>query len=194
MNSISETLYYNQRIILSAPTKNPICWKITKVEQISPKGINHLTFYQDHYNQNTDAFEYEDGTISREYYSDNIIVGMYADYYSSDIVPEDNLQPKTYNAEISYAGTKAEIKIGGSYKKFSVTFEDDVFRPGTWSYYINGKQTQDIIESSTGLEENQIKVKFTDDIKDDYIGSVFTIKYTSIDGIETSQDMIMVSI
>lgn len=194
MNSISETIFYNQRIILSAPIKEPVCWRITKVEQISPKGINRLTFAQDRYDQHKDAFEYSDGTFSKEYDADKQIVGMWADYYSSSVLPKDHDEPtpSTIYSVITCSG-KQEIKVGGSYKKLIVEFfdgeESAAFQTGQWQFYVNDEL---IDVSILGTElENQIKIKFTED--DSYIGKNLTIKYVSDEGITSSLDVAIVS-
>ena len=198
MNSISETLFYNQRIILSAPIKEPICWKITKVEQISPKGINHLTFAQDIYSQHKDAFEYEDGEISTTYYPDKKIIGMYADYFSSTVEPTDPdapVIPSTIHSVITYSGLKPEIKTGGSYKKFTVTFYDGEtiipFQSGQWQFFVDD-QFAEVITSKTDVDENQIKVKLSSDSS--YVGKNLTIKYVSDSGIISNIEIAVVSL
>jgi len=50
MNSISETIFYNQRFLISAPISEPLAWRLTKVEDIFPKGVRRLTFAADTYN------------------------------------------------------------------------------------------------------------------------------------------------
>lgn len=195
MNSISETIFYNQRIILSAPIKEPVCWRVTKVEQISPKGINRLTFAQDRYDQHKDAFEYSDGTFSKEYDSSKQIVGMWADYYSSSILPIDTekTNPNTNYSVITCSG-KQEIKIGGSYKKLSINFFDDgnqiASKTGQWQFFVD-EDIAPVLTTTTGLDRNQIKVKFTGD--DSFIGKNLTIKYIDDDGIESSLDVAIIS-
>jgi len=44
MNEISATIFYNQRLIISAPINEPLAWRLTKVEDVSPKGVRRLTF------------------------------------------------------------------------------------------------------------------------------------------------------
>lgn len=198
MNPVSETLFYNQRIILSAPIKEPICWKITKVEQISPKGINNLTFAQDIYSQHKDAFEYEDGEISTTYHSDKMIIGMYADYFSSTVEPvdQDNTDiPSTIYSVITCSGIKPEIKTGGSYKKFTVTFYNGEtiipFQNGQWQFYVDGEFAE-VITSKTGLDENQIKVKLNSDSP--YVGKNLIVKYVSNDGIISDLEVAVIAL
>lgn len=200
MNNYSSTLSYDQRIAISEPIATPISWKISKVENMNPKGINTLTFTQDRWNEHTDVFEYEDGTYDSKFYPDKTVVGMWDDYNLTEIQPEvilptDVVDKKIYSV-ITFSGISASIKSGGSYKKFTVIFYDgDVeskFRIGHWSFAIKGKPEIDANElitiltheDSTDVEENQIKVKFKKD--DTYISEILVVTYTSDDGIESS--------
>ena len=139
LNSISETLFYNQRLIISAPITTPITWKITKVENTSPLGINHITFAQDKFDQHKDFIEKDEfGNV----------IGMWADYYENnlpkDAVPSEIIEKYMEKAEITYSGVKPEIKVGGSYKTFTCTYYDDNHKPVekeayVWNFSIDGK-------------------------------------------------------
>lgn len=208
MNDISSTIFYNTRIILSAPIETPITWRCTKPEQCSPKGSNRLTFAQSEWDEHKDAFEYQiideiTGEITSEfsstYDSNKKIVGMWASYYESaiePIKPEDEIPVSSIYSTISYSGIKPEIKSGGSYKKFTVNFydgeEEIPFKNGNWKYEIDGKDATSLVtilthNDSSDVEENQIKIKFNKD--DTYIGKILTISYASNDGIESNVDM-----
>lgn len=190
MNDISATIYYDTRIAISAPIEQPIVWRCTKVEQVSPKGISKLTFAQTRWNDNTDYIEKdEDGTI----------LGIWCDYYKDKIEPEP--QPidiiTSTRAEITYSGTKPEIKINGNYKKFTVTFYQDneplTFQHGDWKFTINDQDVSDLIEINTAnLEENQIKIKFKAD--DSYIDKILDVTYTSFTGVQSKVQMHIVGI
>lgn len=207
MNEISSTIFYNQRIIISAPRKEPVTWHCSKVEQTAPKGVNHLTFAQELWNEHTDVFQYvslnpSDDGISNKYDSTRELLGMWADYNSSTVTPSDylNTSPTTSGifAVITYAGQNAQLKIGGNYKKFSVSFyngsQDNPvsYISGTWSFTINGMDASALVNvltsaTSTELNANQIKLKFLKD--DSYIGKVIKISFTTTTGITTSADM-----
>lgn len=195
MNDISTTLFYNQRIILSAPIKEPIAWKCSKVEQTNPKGIFHLTFKQDAWDTHKDVFEYSDGTITNVFNPEKSVVAMWADYYDSKITPEypeiEPQIPKIYSI-ITHNGTKPELKSGGNYKTLTVRFykdDDTEINPltGVWSYLIDNIDVSDLILTKPATESNQISVKFKKN--DMYIGKVMTVKYTSDTGIESSLDL-----
>lgn len=191
MNDVSATIFYNQRIALSADIKEPVVWRCTKVEQISPKGIDRLTFAQDVWDQHHDYVERD---------SEGKLIGIWCNYWDYNIEPEvfpEDPEPegKIYS-RISYSGTKPQLKSGGSYKKFTVTFykneETIATLPGTWSYLIDGVDVSDKLlvvtnAEDSSLKENQVKVKFKKD--DTYIGKVLVISYASDDGVSSSVEI-----
>ena len=147
---------------------------------MSVKGIERYTFKQDIWDEHTDYIERDEN---------GFLVGIWCNYYDSNIKPKDPIEPSSStHAVITYSGTKPEIKIGGSYKTFTVKFYDGndgeiPYQTGSWKFTING-------EDATGLlaiknpEENQIKVKFAGD--DSYIGNVLTIGYETAGGLKTA--------
>lgn len=201
MNDISSTIFYNQRIIISAPRKEPVAWHCSKVEQTTPKGLSKLTFVQDLWNEHTDVFEYDDGNFSNVYDASKYVVGMWADYKLSNIKPDDSLNVPSNTgifSVITYTGTKSELKIGGSYKKFTVSFFNNSqdnpigYISGSWSFTIDNQDASALVSTldqttSTELSVNQIKVKF---LKNDlYIGKIMTIKFTTTTGVSSSVDI-----
>lgn len=173
MNEITEKLYYNQRMILSAPIPEPIVWRISKVETTAPFGINRITLYQDKFDQFKDYIEYDD---------DGYVIGMWADYYEYNVEPKED--EDTIETKIVFSGYKPQIKVGGSYKKFSlisVTEEGETVPEsiGNWRFYIDDVEVFDDIvttlthESSGDVDENQIKVKFIGG--DDYLGKILKV-------------------
>lgn len=185
MNDISATIFYDTRIIISAPIDEPVTWKCSKVEQVSPKGISHLTFAQDKFNAHTDFIEKDE---------EGNVVGMWADYFGNgEIIPTELEQPssKIYSV-ISCSGLKPDIKAGGQYKKFTVTFyEDDeviAHRMGTWTFTIDGTDVSHKITtldatSSTDVADNQIKAKLEAD--NSLIGKILVVGYEDSDGIKS---------
>ena len=195
MNDISTTIFYDQRIALSANIKEPVVWICTKVEQIGPKGISRLTFAQDKWDQNRDYVEYNES---------GKCIGIWCDYYTgnSNILPVDALPTATTEyAKVEYSGKKAQLKVGGSYKKFMVLFyrddEQTEFKSGSWSYMIDDTDVSaDLIIATSAdddtLKENEIKVRIPKD--DSYIGKVLMVKYVSNDGLEASVDTEIVAL
>ena len=181
LNLITENLGYkdkegaNQRIILSAKTANPLTWQISKVENTKPFGILKITLDQDSFNPHTDYIE-RDGSGN--------IIGMYADYYSSDIVPEIPDIPSE-NLKCILSSSTNSIKIGGSYKTIEMhIFDNDVditdeytTTEFKWSCYVDD---EDFTESELvkWLEQdnfNNIKIKFGNDRS--YLNKLLTVKY-----------------
>lgn len=186
MNSISETIFYNQRFVISAPIPEPVCWRITKVEDVNPKGIRRLTFAQDIWDQHKDYIEKDE--------SGNVI-GMYADWFKSDITPttvlpdiprdedDHSILIPSITSLITVTG-KPQFRIGGSAKTFTITFKNEEGEilpdhdPGVWSFYIGDELLQNNLFDLTLLDDGvKIKVKFLGD--DSYIGKILTVKNIS---------------
>lgn len=186
MNDISSTIFYDQRFAISSPIKTPISWIVSKVDNTNPKGINTLTFAQNRWNEHTDAFEYEhqDGMedFSNIYNPKRKIIGMYADYYLSNIKPiEPEIEtPNKIYGKITY-NASPELKVGGSYKKFTIRFydadEEITLLPGNWLFTLNGNDCSNLI--TTIQQDNLIKIKFVGG--NEYIGSVINIAYITDD-------------
>lgn len=186
LNRDTENIFYNQRMIIdSGVLSEPRAWKVSKVNRISPNGIARITLAQDKFDQHKDYIELDDN---------NNVIGMWADYYNDKILPEDYAEPEekvNINVQITYAGTKPEIKIGGSYKTFTAKiFDGDVeipiMNPGTWEYFVDGNDVSSMIDNiDDGTGKN--KVKFIGDLS--FIGKILTIKYTSYDGYDNTIDM-----
>lgn len=191
LNHDTEHLYYGQRVIYDNKVQTePRTWVISKVNRTQSNGIVLFTMAQDQFNEHTDYIE-------RDEYGK--IIGMWADYFKSGITPtsSNEYQPKIYS-EITYTGVTPQLKVGGSYKKFTVSFFDDGepidFRDGEWSYSIDGIDAKELVQElrSIDTEENQIKIKFLGN--DSYIGQNIVISYTSSDKIKSSVEMNIVGL
>ena len=179
-NDAAKTIFYDQRFAISAPREEPIVWAVSKVEEMNVRGISRFTCVQDLWDSHKDYVEVD---------KDGNVKAMWCNYFESQVSPKDPIEPSSStHAVITYSGTKPEIKIGGSYKTFTVKFYDAndgeiPYQTGSWKFTING-------EDATGLlaiknpEENQIKVKFAGD--DSYIGNVLTIGYETAGGLKTA--------
>lgn len=194
MNSISELLYYNQRMIIDNKIDvlrggEPRTWQISKVNRLNSKGTVLVTLTQEQFNPHTDYIEYENQD------DPSTIIGMWADYYGNDsMLPTDD---ETVNSDIHSVITfvgKANIKVGGSFKKFTVNFyegENPIdFKLGQWVFSIDGVDASSLITTDTsGLEQNQIKVKFIG--SEDYMGKTLNVEYSSTTGIVSSVDILI---
>ena len=187
LNDITEKLWYNQRMIIDAKVSTePRAWEISKVNRISPNGLVRITLAQDNFDQHNDYIERD---------LNNRIIGMWADYYRTTVTENNEIEENNfisdliitnYYSSIIYSGAKPQLKIGGNYKKFSVNFYDNNtneeidFKKGNWDFSF--KDIDDdilsvlqILDESTDLNENQIKIKFVGDTS--YIGERVIISY-----------------
>jgi hypothetical protein len=185
-NDISKNIYYNLRMVVSVPLPEPIVWRISKVEGLNSPGVIHYTLYQDLWNDHTDVIETnEDGKI----------VGMWCDLLKESNLPfEDTTTPSSEDygtyAEITYAGTEPHIKVGGSYKKITLTYYNSNEQlkdqtPGDWSYWIDDTDASELVKVLETDSLNTIKIKFLGN--EDYLGKVLTIKNTRDNVVGTLQ-------
>lgn len=168
LNDETEKIYYNQRMIIDNKVKTePRTWQVTKVNRLNSFGLCLVTLAQHKFNEHTDYIELDDK---------GNVIGMWADYYSSNITPSD-YEPQTeeLTAEITYSGLEPQIKIGGSYKKFTIVFDDGETHDGTWSFEINSQDASDLVK--TIVDGQTIKVKFIGDIE--YLNQILIISYTT---------------
>lgn len=178
MNDISTTIFYNQRIAISARIKEPIVWRCTKIEQTAPKGTNRVTFAQDQWDEHVDAILND---------------GIWCNYYSSSITPEDYEPPKESSNEygiITFNGISQDIKIGGKGRKLTIKFyiedEEVPFETGTWSYFIDDIDVSSMIEQEL-ISDNEINIKFIGEKT--YIGKTLLVKYITDNDIETQLEL-----
>lgn len=161
----------------------PRAWKITKVNRLTANGLTQVTLAQDRFDEHKDYIELDD---------DGNVIGMWADYFKEgQLTPVDYEPPKQiYNLTMvmSYAGTKPEIKVNGSFKKINLKFyENETEMPygaGVWTYAIKDDgvitpidPTDYLIQSTEGLTNQQIKLKFIGDASN--IGKVLIVTNTT---------------
>lgn len=167
------------RVLVGAFTENPVAWVISKVENANNLGLQLLTLYQDFFDPNTDYIEKD---------SDGNIIGLWADYYDSNIEPTDpdtpSPTPSTTYGKIT--ASTSTIKVGGSYKTLICKLYDtddnevtDSYSSATfdWNCYIKGNETDDLSNKVVwlnGKDFNQKKIKFSDDKS--YLNKVLMIQ------------------
>lgn len=207
MNDISATIFYNQRFIISAPIPEPLAWRLTKQEDISPKGVRRLTFAQDKFDQHNDYIEKDEN---------GNVIGMYADYFKTNsdiidetnegyepsvepiepvvpVVPVDPIEPTepTITSSLKCSGKK-QIKVGGSSKTITATFYEDDVEPqnpveSSFSFSIDEENVDNLIEV-TNVTENVIKIRFLGN--DDYLGKTLTVtNISNVNGIEVTSTL-----
>ena len=182
LNPITEKIWYtnesskNMRVLVSSFTDNAIAWQISKVENAQPLGIQKLTLYQDFFDQHRDYIEKD---------SDGNIIGMWANYFDSEIAPTDPSTPTTPPSSITarISASTSTIKVGGSYKNLTVNLvndsneditNEDADATFTWTCSIDNEDWTDKVTWRTGTEYNQKKVKFPNDSS--VIGKILSVK------------------
>lgn len=190
LNRDTERLWYNLRMIIDSKVlAEQRAWKISKVNRLSPNGVVRVTLAEDMFNDQTDYIELD---------KNGVVVGMWADYYQNGqvtpVAPSEDT-PSIIYSKITYSGTKPEIKIGGSFKKFTVTFYDDgeptTHIKGDWKFAVDSVDVSNLIKMET-ISDNQCKIKFIGDYE--YIGKVLVVSYESVNGIKSSTEMNIVGI
>lgn len=177
MNSITESIWYtenneeNMRFIVSALTKHPSVWRVSKVENTTPFGLQKITIYSDFFNEHTDYVNLESGE-------------MYADYFSSNTAPSVEETDNGISGEpiVTLEASSSTIKVGGSYKTLTATILDNLgndissdyskesFR---WHCAIADVDYSDFVVWKDGAFDNQIKVKLPNDVE--LLGQVINI-------------------
>lgn len=172
LNRLTEQVYYNKRYLIDARVTQNECraWHVSKVNRVALPGCALITLAQDHFDPTRDYIEKD---------LQGNTIALWADYYDKPVTPEPFMpSPTPITATITCAGTQ-EIKVGGSYKKFTVEFFDEQGLPlplkeGAWSFWIDGTEIEPII-STSGISANQIKAKLPNNGL--WINKIMTVKY-----------------
>ena len=186
LNPITEKIWYtnesskNMRVLVSSFTDNAIAWQISKVENAQPLGVQKLTLYQDFFDQHRDYIEKDEN---------GNIIGMWANYFDSEIVPTDpdtkpTPSPVT-NILATITSSASTIKVGGSYRTLNIKLSNDSGEDITdtfgdsksnfdWHFEIDDEEYKGIIRND--LSFSQMKIKFPDDY--DYVGKILTVYCT----------------
>lgn len=175
LNDISVNFYYDQRIIISVQEMDkPITWKVSKVENIHPIGINKITLSQTKFNPETDR---------------KVNGYWYADYGISGIEPKGEPFIESHEgaySKIAFSGKNPVIKVGGGEKKFTAAFYDEngISIQGIphWSYSIEKRSVSDgIILREEGVS---VYIKVTDE---SLIGKILTLQVEDENGDRSSE-------
>ena len=181
------------RVLVSAFTENPVAWIISKVETANNLGLQMLTLYQDFFDQNKDYIEKD---------SNGNIIGLWADYFDSNIEPTDpdTPSPTPSNTYGKITASTSTIKVGGSYKTLTLKLYDaddneitdtaiaDLTRDDfVWTCSCDGIDltNSDKVTWLSGSGINQAKIKFVDDRS--YLDKILVIKCV-VDGIMTTEE------
>ena len=179
-NEITKHLYYNHRLIVSVDLPQPITWRITKVEGLLHKGVIVYALYQDLFDPHHDFIERDE---------EGRLIGMWANYYTDGNLPTiETSDPEVLPlatigdyAELTYSGTKPQLKVKGGYKAITIAYYNSGQllknqTPGDWSFIIDDTDVSDLITKLDTDDPNKIKIKFLGD--EHYLHKVLTVKNT----------------
>jgi len=185
-NIYSDDLTYDDRLIISSVRPDPFVWSVSKIENLYPIGINKLILSQDKFNSTTDYIP----LIKETPYE------MYANYYSSYIIPTDNpttIVTTDYGKVIS---TNNNIKVNGNYKIMTVKFynKDNTeltnykISTNKWTFIgtdnVNYLTNNLITLVQNGTDYSSIKIKFTGN--ENYLGKIINCSVTDDNNIITA--------
>lgn len=154
LNTYTENLFYNQRLIIDAKVSTePKAWRVSKVVRTSTLGIAIFTLAQDKFDQHKDYVERDDlGNI----------IGMWADYYNSALPPvEEKKEARPgVSADIKYiGGKKPQLKVYGNYKKFETLFkrnDEPIDSPnGEWWFSMPIDGSDEFLAKYEDLEDKE---------------------------------------
>lgn len=182
LNPITEKIWYtnesskNMRVLVSSFTDDAVAWQISKVENAQPLGVQKLTLYQDFFDQHRDYIEKDEN---------GNIIGMWANYFDTNITPTDPSNPTTPPSSITarISASTSTIKVGGSYKNLTVNLFNDSNEDITteypdatitWTCSIDDEDWTDKVTWRAGTEYNQKKVKFPNYTST--IGKILSVK------------------
>ena len=171
MNEISEQLYYDDRFIISVDIPKPLAWKVSKVENIHPMGLNKITLSQDKFDSSTD-FKVDGDWV--------------ANYKEQSVIPEQVIMPDPirYTYEIKYNGTQRTFKVNGGSRFLSVVrYDDDLtttIMECVLRFTIDHVDVSDLFEVITN-DDFTISVRYIGD--DSRLGDIVTIT-ASIDNTD----------
>ena len=166
-NNDTLTIGYNQRFLISDEKRfPPICYQTSKIEDTQPIGLTKLKFTQETFNPDKDNYDL-----------------MLADYYSSNITPEDldvETELKT-PAIITYSGLRPEVKVGGSYKVFTPAFYNKDASVVKWLISDeNGDISADTSNYSIVYDGDKLRLRVA--LNYNLIGKVLIVQVMGSDG------------
>ena len=163
----SVTIGYNQRFLISDERRiMPLAWEVSRIIDTHPFGLTKVKMKQTTFDPIHDNAE-----------------RMLASYYNSEIAPiESNEETLTNQFVITYNGTKAAVKVGGSEKVFTAQLPEDNYFDIRWSISDGDKTYDCTYENNTWTfgdytiitTDRTMKLKVASNY--DLIGTILTVK------------------
>lgn len=163
-NSVTKSIYYDQRFLISDNREIPISWFVTKIEDTFPVGICKVILKQDFFNPSRDNAEL-----------------MIADYYKDKVALETddskNIDVLCSRSEIDISSWKEpKIIIGSDYRNIMGKFyklDEPIDITGMWTVDAL-EEFKDKIHFET--DNNILKIKCDKDYS--LVGQVITITFS----------------
>lgn len=126
----TQTITYDQRVLINdAGRETPIAWRVSKIEDVQPIGITKLTFTQEVANVPEDCAKYGIANFCphTEHNGQKSEMCRYCNYAEPIYIDAGLQMPiATFpTGKITYNGTDATIRVGGSAKTFKAEFWDN---------------------------------------------------------------------
>lgn len=194
-NTITSEVKHDMRFFISMLQDEPYVYKTSKIKNTSPKGIITVTIEQDRFDKNKD---FVDNDSNSPTYGD-----MYADYYSSTVVPKEEVEQNSYT--LSVEAKTYSVRVGGSkvvYAKILDNNGNDVTNNYDssqleWSFSFKDNKFAEnnlikIDESYKSKEGNQYKCKFKFNGDETYLNERITVT-VKLNNLSASADLDIVS-
>ena len=190
-NAITSEIKHDMRFFISMLQDEPFVYKTSKIKNTSPKGIIAITVEQDVLNKNTD---FVDNDPNSPTYGE-----MYANYYSSAIVPKEQEQNQ---CTLSVEAKTYSVRIGGSkvvyakvidYNGKDITDDFDSSKLNwDFSFKNNKLDINDFIVVDVGYtskdEKNKYKCKFKFKGDESCLNEIITVT-AKLDNLVASVDL-----
>lgn len=193
-NKISSEIKHDMRFFISMLQEEPYVYKASKIKNTAPKGVITITIEQDRFNADSDYVNLETGE-------------MYANYYSSTIIPEEvipeieattdvlSIEAKTYSVRINGGSKVVYAKIldsdgndvtnnyDSSLLEWNFSFKDDEF----------AEDNLIVVDEAYNLKDgNQYKCKFKFKGDETYLNERITVTL-KINELSANADLDIVS-
>lgn len=166
-NANTQTIGYDQRFLISDVGRIPaLCYQVSKISDTSPVGLTKFSLAQTTFNEKIDNAEL-----------------MIADYWKSLVEPiePDIEEIISGTAAITYSGTTATIKVGGSQKVFTPAFTGEGVTVDKWLVSDeNGDISGDTENYTITRDGELLKIKVVANYN--LIGTVLIIQCIGSDG------------
>lgn len=165
-NISTQTIGYNQRFLISDVNRIPaLCYEVSKISDTSPIGIIKFSLVQTTFNDKTDNSEL-----------------MIADYWKSGIEPmEPDIEEEIKGtAAITYSGTTATIKVGGSWKIFTPAFSVEGTTVAKWTISDENGDIGDNADYTIERDGEKLKIKVG--LNYHLIGTILIVQVVGTDG------------